>query len=210
MYGRLTRIEGTPAEIEEGVSTFEQSVARTARDIPGNVGIVLMVNAAEGKGIGITYWADKQALEASADAMKQVRENATQTAGTKIASVDTGKVLSMERSGEPRTHTFIRLNSLQGRPENIEAARAAYEKDVLPVLKSLSGFRAATMAANDASGKIWVSSVWETAQDREASDAKLTQLRRSTATAAGASDVKVELFESVHVEFKVGAATATS
>jgi heme-degrading monooxygenase HmoA len=209
MYGRLTRIEGTPAEIEEGVRSFEQNVARTAREIPGNQGIVLMVNAPEGKALGITYWADENALKASADAMKRVRESSTQTAGTRIASVDTAEVLSMESTGEPKAHTFVRLNTLQGKPEQIGAAQAAYEKDVLPLLKSLHGFRAAIMSANAESGKIWVSSIWETAQDREASDAKLTELRRKTATAAGAGDVKVEKFESAHVEFKVGATSAT-
>jgi heme-degrading monooxygenase HmoA len=209
MYGRLTRIEGTPAQIEEGVKSFEQNVARTAREIPGNQGIVLMVNAPEGKALGITYWADENALKASGDAMKKVRESSTQTAGTRIASIDTGEVLSMERAGEPKAHTFVRLNTLQGKPEQIGAAQAAYEKDVLPLLKSLQGFRAAIFSANAESGKIWVSSVWETAQDREASDAKLTELRRKTAATAGAGDVKVEKFESAHVEFKVGATSAT-
>jgi heme-degrading monooxygenase HmoA len=210
MYGRLTRIEGTPAQIEEGVKNFEQNVARPAREIPGNLGIVFMVNADQGKGIGITYWADKNALEASAETMKGVREGVSQKTGVRIASVDTVEVLSMESAGEPKTHTFIRLNTLHGKPEQIGAALAAYQKDVLPLLKSLKGFRAASMAANAQSGKIWVSSIWETAEDRESSDARLTELRRSTAAAAGAGDVKVEKFESVHVEFKVGAASATS
>src|ERR1700694_1341372 len=209
MYGRLTRIEGTPAEINEGVRNFEQNVARPAREIPGNVGIVLMVNPEEGKGIGITYWADKKALEASADAMKRVRASSTKASGVRVASVETGEVLSMERSGEPKTHTFIRLNTLQGRPEKIASALAAYEKDVLPLLKSLKGFRAAIMSADAESGKIWVSSVWETDQDREASEARVLDLRRTTATTAGAGDVKVEKFESVHVEFKVGTSAAT-
>ena len=209
MYGRLTRIEGTPAEIKEGVRTFEQNVAGTARDLPGNLGIVLMANPEEGKAVGITYWADENALKASGDAMKRVRESSTQAAGTRIASVDTGEIISMERVGEPKAHTFIRLNTLHGKPDQIEAATSAYQKNVLPVLKSLKGFRAATMAANPESGKIWVSSVWETAEDREASDAKLKDLRRSTAATAGAGEVIVENFESAHVEFKVGAGSAT-
>jgi heme-degrading monooxygenase HmoA len=210
MFGRLTRIEGTPAEIEEGVRSFEQDVARTAREIPGNQGIVLMVNAPEGKALGITYWADENALKASADAMKKVRESSTQTAGTRITSVDTAEVLSMESTGEPKAHTFTRLNTLQGKPEQIGAALAAYQKDVLPLLKSLVGFRAAIMSANAESGKIWVSSIWETEQDREASEARVLDQRRKTAATAGAGDVKVEKFESAHVEFKARAGSATS
>jgi heme-degrading monooxygenase HmoA len=209
MYGRLTRTEGTSAEINEGVRNFEQNVARPAREIPGNVGVVLMVSPEEGNGIGITYWSDKKALEASSEAMKKVRESSTQASGVRVAGVETGEVLSMESSGEPKPHTFIRLNTLEGRPEKIDAALAAFEKDVLPVLKSLKGFQTATMMANAESGKIWVFSVWETAQDREASEARVLNLRRTTATTAGAGDVKVEKFESVHVEFKVGANAAT-
>ncbi|MDQ6918214.1 MAG: hypothetical protein M3Z98_02525 [Candidatus Dormibacteraeota bacterium] len=189
---------------------FEQNVARTAREIPGNLGIVLLVNAREGKAIGITYWADEKALQASAEPMKKVRETSTQQAGTRIAGVVDCEVLSMERVGEPKAHTFVRLNTLEGKPEQIKDALTAYQKNVLPVLKSLKGFRAASMAANKETGKIWVSSIWDTEQDREASDAKLTDLRRETAATAGASDVKVEKFESVHVEFKVGAGAATA
>jgi hypothetical protein len=66
------------------------------------------------------------------------------------------------------------------------------------------------MAANSETGQIWVSSVWETAEDRAASEAKVADLRKSTAATAGAPGAKVELFESVHVEFKVGAAAPTS
>lgn len=208
MYGRQTRFEGTPAQIEAAVKSFEQNVATKAREIPGNLGIVLIANPQEGKGIGTTYWTDEKALQTSAEAMKQVRESSTQSVGTRIVNVDNCKVLSMESAAEPRAHTFVRMNTLQGNPEQIEAALAAYQKNVLPVLKSLKGFRAATMAANLETGNIWVSSIWETAEDREASDAKLTELRRNTATSAGAADVKVEKFESFHVEFKVGATAA--
>jgi heme-degrading monooxygenase HmoA len=205
MYGRLTRIEGTPAEINQAVRNFEQNVAGPAREIPGNVGIVLMVNPEEGKAVGVTYWADEKALEASAEAMKRVRESSTQKSGVRVVSVETGEILSMERSGEPKSHTFVRLNTVQGRPEKIAETLAVYQKDVLPQLRSLKGFRAAIMSANAESGKIWVSSVWETQEDREASEARVLDLRRSTAATAGASDVKVEKFESVHVELKLGA-----
>jgi tRNA-dihydrouridine synthase len=94
-------------------------------------------------------------------------------------------------------------------PVTVKVRKGWESDDVLPLLKSLKGFKAAIFSANAESGKIWVSSIWETAEDREASDAKLTELRRKTATTAGAGDVKVEKFESAHVEFKVGATSAT-
>jgi heme-degrading monooxygenase HmoA len=210
MHVRLTRIEGTSAEIEAGAKSFEGDVAEPARKVPGFAGIVLLVNPEEGKAIGVSYWADEAALKAGAEAMKRVREHATSAVGTRITSVDTGEVLSMERTGTPEPNNFIRLVTALGKPEKTQAGLAAYLKDALPVLKSSKGFRAATMSANRESGTTWVSSVWETAEDRQASGARLSDVRRETAAAGGAGEVVVETFRSAHVEFAVGAVAATA
>jgi hypothetical protein len=47
-----------------------------------------------------------------------------------------------------------------------------------------------------------VSTVWETLADLEASESKVSNLRRGAADAAGASDVKVEIFETAFAEVK--------
>jgi hypothetical protein len=80
----------------------------------------------------------------------------------------------------------------------------------VPAVAKLKGYRAAIMGVNRASGRVFMTSVWETAADREGSDAGLAELRRQGAQALGAEQVKVEQFETLFVEINVPAAVGSS
>ena len=59
-----------------------------------------------------------------------------------------------------------------------------------------------TRGVNRLTGRSTVSTVWDTMADLEASEPKVSSLRRNAADAAGASDVKVEVFETAFAEIK--------
>src|SRR5260221_2101431 len=120
MYGRLTRFDNKSQgeDEQEAIRKFEQNVARPSREVPGFRGLALMLNREEGNGITIAYWDYKAALDASAEQMKQLRNQAVaDSAGSmKVTSVESGEVVSMERDGDPRAGTFARVNTLDGKP----------------------------------------------------------------------------------------------
>ncbi len=209
MLGRLTRIKSTREGIEESLRTFEQKVAGPARAEPGFRGLVLMANRETGDAITIGYWEDRASLEASGEKMKQIREEAAAASGgaMTVTSVESGEVVSMERVGDPRAGTFVRLNTVDGKPELADAAISAYKAQVLPLLKTLRGFRSAVATVNRETGRVIVGTVWETAADREASDSKVAELRKSTAAVGGGSSAKVELLEIVFADIPAGART---
>jgi heme-degrading monooxygenase HmoA len=211
MYGRLTRFDNKSQgeDEQEAIRKFEQNVARPSREVPGFRGLALMLNREEGKGITIAYWDDKASLDASAEQMKQLRNQAVaDSAGSmKVTSVESGEVVSMERDGDPRAGTFARVNTLDGKPQQIDATIVAYNRDVVPLLRSLPGFRSVVMSVNRETGRIIVGSVWNTEADRKASEAKVAEVRRKTAATAGAPQAQVELFEIVYADIPVGART---
>jgi len=212
MHGRLTRTKATPGEdVEEAIRTFEERAAKPARETPGFRGLALLVNRETGDGVTITYWDDEAALNASAERMKQLRESVVAQAGGSmtVTSVESGEIVSMERAGDPRAGTFGRLNSLDAKLEQLDAAIAAYKADVVPLLKSLPGFRSVVMSVNRESGRVTVGSVWATEADRAASEAKVAELRKKTAATAGAPSATVELFEIVYADIPVGARTGS-
>jgi heme-degrading monooxygenase HmoA len=210
MYGRLTRIKSSPGpDLEETIRTYEERVAKPAREVPGFRGLALLVNRDTGEGLTIAYWDDKAALDASAARAQQIRESSASASGgaLKVTSVESGEVVSMERAGDPRAGTFGRLNTIDGKPEQIDAAIAAYKAEVVPLLKSLPGFRSVVMSVNRETGRVVVGSVWATQQDRDTSEAKVTEVRKKTAATAGAPRANVELFEVVYADIPVGART---
>jgi heme-degrading monooxygenase HmoA len=210
MFGRLTRFNLKPqGDEQEAIRKFEENVARPSREVPGYRGLALMVNRDKENGITIAYWDDRAALDASAEQMKQLRDAAVaDSAGAmSVTSVESGEVVSMERAGDPRAGTFARLNTLDGKPEQIDATIAAYNRDVVPLLRSLPGFRSVVMSVNRDTGQIVVGSVWNTEADRKASESKVAEVRRKTAITAGAPSAQVELFEIVYADIPVGART---
>ena len=80
-------------------------------------------------------------------------------------------------------------------------------RDALPTLKGQKGFRAVLVGANRQTGRMFISSVWDTAADREASDAAMQGARGRIPQVAGAASVKVDLYESVVSEIKQAALT---
>lgn len=210
MYGRMTRIQGSPDAIEKGVASFEKDVSSPASQLPGFQGIVLMVNRETGEAISVSYWQDEAALKATEPVSVRMRSEVAESTGTTVTEVSTGEILDMIRIAPAQSGTFIRLNTVDGQPDKLDAAIERYRTKIIPALKECPGLRAAILSVNREQSRLVVSSVWNSAQEREASDARLLDLRRETGEIAGAQAVKVELFESAFVNMPVQAAIAAN
>jgi len=205
----MTRLQGSPEAIEKGTADFDTKVATPASQQPGFQGIVLLLNREKGEALSISYWQDEGALKASEAFGNRVRKETTESSGATVAGVVTAEILDMQRTGPPRSGTFIRLNTIDGQTDKLDAGIEMYKTKVIPVLKDCAGFRASIMGVNRESGRMIVSTVWNSAQEREASDARLKDLRRESGEAAGSGNVKVELFESAFVNMPAAAPTGS-
>ena len=145
-------------------------------------------------------WATAQALGASEQVGISSRTQSAAATGGSIVNVERGEQVIADRAQPPKAGSFVRLNTITGDPKKIDDAIKFVEKQVLPVLKALKGYRALLMSVDRLTGRSTVSTVWETIADLEASEPKVSSLRRDAADAAGASDVKVEIFETAFVE----------
>lgn len=209
MYGRMTRLQGSPEAIEKGMADFEARVAMPASQQPGFQGIVLLLNREKGEALSVSYWQDEGALKASEAFGNQVRNETAESSGLTVTEVTTGEILDLQRTGPPRTGTFIRLNTVDGQADKLDAGIEMYKSEVIPVLKECPGFLASILSVNKERGRMIVSTVWGRAQEREASDDRLKDLRRKSGEAAGSGNVKVELFESAFVNMPASAPTAS-
>lgn len=70
------------------------------------MGVALLVNREMSEGVAIAYWKDRDSLEASAERAKQIRAMAASASGETIAGVESGEIVSMERSADPAPGTF--------------------------------------------------------------------------------------------------------
>jgi heme-degrading monooxygenase HmoA len=203
MYIRATRVQAPPDKLKDSIQNFETNVLKRVKAAPGYQGAVLLVNRQTGDGIGVTYWESAKALGASEQAGIDARTSALQNvAGTRIINVERAEIMIMERTAPPKAGLFVRFSSGAGDPEKLDAGIGVARNKALPVLKTLKGFRAMIASVARTTGRSFVSTVWDTESDLEASESKIAGIRAEFAKAAGisAESLKVELFEAAVVE----------
>jgi heme-degrading monooxygenase HmoA len=204
MYLRVTRVQSPPDAIEKGIAYFKEKVVPAAKATPGNAGAVLLVDRKTGSAVGITFWETAQALSASEQMGITSRTQSAAAMGGSIVNVERFEQVIQERTQPPKAGAFVRLNTVAGAPEKTDNAIQFIQKS-LPELKAQKGFRALLMNVDRMTGRSTVASIWDTLADLEASEPKVSGLRRDAADAAGAADVKVEIFETAFAEIKQAA-----
>jgi hypothetical protein len=86
---RFTSFEGPPESIEEGFRTFRDDLADWFRDATGFRGWLALLDAPDGRSIGITLWASSQALEDEVASGATLRNEVA--AGLQTSVTDVGR-----------------------------------------------------------------------------------------------------------------------
>jgi heme-degrading monooxygenase HmoA len=204
MFARVTWFQSSPDGIDAATSSYQQNAAPALARMPGNVGTALLVDRATGAGAAVSYWDSEQNLQASEEAAVSLRTQVAAEGAMTIGDIDRFDVIIQERRAAAAANTFVRLNDLRASPEKIENV-ANVIRETLPTLTAQQGFRAVLVGANRQTGRMFIGSVWETAVDREASDAAVKEQRGKAAQVGGADNVKVDLYDVVYADVKQAA-----
>lgn len=194
MFVRVTWTDGSPDRWQAVTEEARQSMLQELRSQPGWVATALLADRQTGADMTVGYWESQEALQASepghADRLRRLEAR-----GARVQEIERVEIVHLERSAPPQEHTFVRVNDLRGTPTTLEEAIAFVREQVAPLLKRQKGFRALIVGVNLDNGRSLVSSIWDSAADREARDAALIELRRQGAQIAGAEQTRVELYE---------------
>ena len=86
MYARLHVLQTTPEQHDHGLEIVRDQVLPWLRDSTGYRGLIRLADAAAGKTLVITLWADEESLRASAGAGDRLSELTAETTGaTRLA-----------------------------------------------------------------------------------------------------------------------------
>ncbi len=205
MYVRMTRVQTAPDHVDEASKIWQQQVLPGSRQLSGFAGAVLLADRSTGQGLSVTYWADEAALRASDPVADARRADIAQATGGQVLEVDRFELVVWERTAPPKANTFIRINDIKGAPDKIDDGIRFVQEQVVPAVRQLKGYRSLIMGVNRESGRVFVTTVWETPADRAASEAALAERRRQGGQTLGGEQVKLENYEALFVELNVPA-----
>ncbi|HEV8054821.1 MAG TPA: hypothetical protein VGP30_08320 [Candidatus Limnocylindrales bacterium] len=93
MHARVTRFKSEPARIDEGVRRIEEKVVPNAKKLAGFKGGYWLVDRKTGEGFSVTLFESEAALQASEEAAKKLRDEATADGPTRITGVERYEVV---------------------------------------------------------------------------------------------------------------------
>lgn len=91
---------------------------------------------------------------------------------------------------------FARVVSFQGKPGQADAGIRNFRDEVIPQLRTMSGFKGAQLLIDRKTGKAMVVALWDSEKDLQASNTATAKLRAQAAQVVGAAHPPtVEVYE---------------
>ena len=98
MYARISTLEGSPDQIDEGLRYVRDNVLPQLQQRDGFNGTATLANRQTGKTLGITFREGEEALRASEEAAEKMRDDSAEAKANTIAGVERFEVGFMEMS----------------------------------------------------------------------------------------------------------------
>ena len=136
MYARSTTIEAQPSSIDAGIAHVRDVVMPALQKVDGCLGVSLLVDRGSGRCIATSSWENEQAMRASADGIRPVRDQAAQAFGGS-PTVDEWEIAVLHRDHPSGPGAGVRATWLKVRPDQFDRAIAFYRESVLPAIEEL-------------------------------------------------------------------------
>lgn len=86
MYSRIGTWEGTPEELERWIARSREQVKPDIRKDPGLAAAYWLVDRAKGKGMIVTFWESREAMEASEQARLKRQSGTSAATGAQVTT----------------------------------------------------------------------------------------------------------------------------
>ena len=185
MYARSTTIQAQSSSIDDGIAFVRDTVMPALQGMDGFIGVSLMVDRQSGRCIATSAWESEEAMRASSEAVRSVREQATQAFGG-TADVEGWEIAVLHRDHRSSEGACVRATWVKVDPDQIDQGLELYKTTVLPALEELEGFCSASLMLDRASGRAVASASFDSAEAMDRNRPQGDSLRDATTEQAGA------------------------
>jgi heme-degrading monooxygenase HmoA len=194
VYARSTTIHAAPGSIDAGIAQVRDEVMPMVGELDGCVGLSMLVDRESGRCITTTAWRSEEAMRATDEALRPVRERLAQTIGGS-PMVQEWEIAVLHRDHRSVAGARVRVTWVKVDPANLDRAIDVYRLASLPRLEDLAGFCSASLLVDRASGRAVSSVTYDTEEAGELNREAAASMRSATAKDAGAEMLDVCEFE---------------
>ncbi len=157
MHARSTTVRAHPESIDAGVAHIRDEVMPMLSGMDGCVGLSMLADRTSGRCIVTSAWQSEEAMRASAEQLRPVRDRAAEMLGGR-AQVDEWEIAVLHRDHTSEPGACVRATWMRTEPGQTERLVDFYRMALLPAIQEYEGFCSASLMVDRAGGYL-VSSV---------------------------------------------------
>ncbi|WP_328387458.1 antibiotic biosynthesis monooxygenase [Nocardia sp. NBC_00416] len=194
MFARSTTIQAQPSAIDAGIAHMRDVVLPALQEIPGCIGLSLLVDRATGHCIATTAWGSEDAMNDSRERVGPLRDRALTTFGAS-AQIEEWEIAGLHRAQHANEGACVRATWVKTDPSRLESAVEIYKAATLPAMEDLEGFCSASLMINRKSGRAVSCTSYASAEAMRAGREQSASLRVDAARRTGVEALDVREFE---------------
>ena len=202
MYARSTTIRGNPQAVDRGTDYVRDEVMPAVRGMDGCIGLSMLADHESGMCIVTTSWRDREAMQASAEGVRPLRDRAREVFGGEV-EVHEWEVSAMHRRHEAHHGACTRVTWLRGAPDDMERSIDAFRMSLMPRLDDLAGFCSVSLMTHAAEGMAVSAVTYDSLEDMVETRENARALRDEFAPALGLAVEDVREFDLVLAHLRV-------
>ena len=185
MYARTTTLQSNKESIDAGIANVRDNVMRELQGIDGHIGLSLLIDRSSGRCIVTTAWETEEAMHASEEAVREMRQRAAEQFGGE-PEVAEWEIAVLHRDHESREGACVRATWVKVEPDQIERGIDIFKMGVLPALNEHEGLCSASLLVDRATGRGVSSVAYDSFEALKHNMSKIEELRSASTREASA------------------------
>ena len=194
MHARSTTIRGRPESVDEGIAFCRDEVLPMCRELPGCMGLSMIVDRSSGRCIVTSSWDSIESMRATTTQMHPIRQRGAEVLGG-TPEVAEWEIAVMHRDHRSADGAGARVTWLRGEPAAVDRAADVFKLALMPELETFDGFCGVSLLINRESGLVVTSVAFDSREALEGTREQAKQLR-----ARGSTEARLEITEVAEFE----------
>ena len=151
MYARSNTARGDPRRTHDAIAYIRDEVLPAVRRMDGNIGLSMLCDRDSGRSIVTSAWESEEAMRASAEQVRPMRERYTEMMGAQV-EVHEWEIAVLHRVHEAPEGACTRVTWTRIDPVRVDEVLDAYKMTLLPRLEQMGDFCSASLLVDRREG----------------------------------------------------------
>jgi len=194
MYARTTTVQADPQRIDQGIGYIRDEVMPAVQSMPGCMGLSMLCDRDSGRCIVTTSWDSEESMSASREAVRAMRERATDVMGGRF-DVQEWEIAVLHRAHQAPEGACCRVTWTRGDPARMDEMAETFRTGLVPRLDDIPGFCSVSVMGDRQTGMSVLTATYDDRGSLERSAEAVRGMREQFAQQMGLEITDMAEFE---------------